>query len=94
MAGCVRMKVLAIVVVSLTIRLLRITLHLARWLIDTLTVLAVFGTGAVIFAMVEMAGEDLDRGLGLLDWVKTRLLMLCIFGLFVDQFWRCVVLFR
>jgi hypothetical protein len=84
--------VAAILVVSLAIRLLQITLHLSHWLIDPLTVLAAIGTGAVLFEMVEMAGADLDRGLGLLDWVKTRLLMLCIFGLFIDQVWRFVAI--
>jgi hypothetical protein len=82
----------AILVVSLAIRLLQITLHLAHWLIDPLTVVAAIGTGAVLFEMADMAGADLARGLRLLDWAKTRLLMLCIFGLVIDQFWRFVVI--
>ena len=82
----------AILVVSLAIRLLQIALHLTHWLIDPLTVLAAIGTFAVLMEMVEMAGEDLDRGLALLDWAKTRLFMLCIFALFIDQIWRFVAL--
>jgi hypothetical protein len=82
----------AVLAVSLGIRLLQITLHLSHWLIYPLTVVAAIGTGAVMFEMGEMAGQDLDRGLGLLDWVKTRLLMLCIFGMVIDQFWRFVAI--
>jgi hypothetical protein len=82
----------AVLAASLGIRLLQITLHLSHWLIYPLTVVAAIGTGAVLIEMGEMAGQDVDRGLALRDWLKTKLLMLCIFGLVIDQIWRFVAI--
>ena len=84
----------SVLIVSLTVRMAQLTLDITSWLLVPLTILVALLTAWVLIAVWRMAIEDLHNWyVGVLNKLKTTILLLCIAGVLIDQVWRMVTLF-
>ena len=81
-------------IVSLAVRLAQLNLDITPWILVPLTILVALPTVRVATAVWWMAIEDMQNWyIGLLNKLKTVVLLLCAAGLVADQVWRVVTLF-
>jgi hypothetical protein len=84
----------SVLIASLAVRLAELTLDITPWLLVPLTILAALLTVPVLTGVWRMAIEDLHNWyIGLLNKLKTTVLLVCAAGLLIDQVWRVVTLF-